>query len=72
VAITEVDPNSAAAENGLQAGDVILEVAGKAVSIPADVRKDIHDSRASGKHSVLMRVRSGDRTKFVALPISNG
>jgi serine protease Do len=72
VAITEVDPNSAAAENGLQAGDVILEVAGKAVSSAADVRKDIHDSRASGKHSVLMRVRSGDQTKFVALPISSG
>jgi S1-C subfamily serine protease len=53
---------------GLHAGDVILQVGGKAVSTPSDVRKDFDEARASGKNSVLMRVLSGKETKFVALP----
>jgi len=69
VVVTDVNPDSAAAEQGFQTGDVILEVDGKAVSTPADVSKDINAYRASGKRSVLLRVRSGDRTAFVALPV---
>jgi serine protease Do len=69
VVVTEVQPNSAAAERGLQAGDVILEVGGKTVSTPAEVREDIGDNRASGRSHVLIRLRSGDQKKFVALPV---
>jgi serine protease Do len=47
---------------------VILDVAGKAVSKPADVRQQLTDLRKDGKHTVLMRVKSGDTTKFVAVP----
>jgi serine protease Do len=71
VVVTGVKPDSAAAERGLQPGDVILEVGGKAVATPAEVRKDIHDYHASGKRSVLLRMRSGDQTSFVALPVGN-
>ena len=71
VAITEVDPNGPAAEHGVRTGDVILEVAGVAVSSPADVRKELADLRKAGKHTVLMRMKSGDSTKFVAIPIGN-
>jgi len=71
VVITKVKPDSAAAEHGIQTGDVILDVAGKAVSTPAEVQKDIQDYRASGERNVLMRLRSGDRTRFVALPVGN-
>ena len=38
VAVTSVDPNGPAAEHGIKTGDVILEVAGEAVSKPEDVR----------------------------------
>ena len=38
VAIIGVDPNGAAAAKGLTAGDVILDVAGKPVSTPQDVK----------------------------------
>jgi serine protease Do len=69
VVVTGVEPNSAAAEHGFQRGDVILEVDGKAVSTPAEVSQDINDNRASGKHSVLLRVQSGNRMAFVALPV---
>src|SRR6202045_1923269 len=38
VVVTDVDPKRAAAERGFKEGDVILEVAGKNVANPADVR----------------------------------
>jgi serine protease Do len=71
VAVTAVDPNGPAAERGMQSGDVILDVAGKAVSNPSDVTKDLADLHKAGKHTVLMRVKSGNGTKFVALPLGN-
>lgn len=70
VVITNIDPDGMAADRGFQAGDVILGVDGKTVGTPADVRKAVEDARKSGKRTVLMRVKSSDGTKFVALPIS--
>jgi serine protease Do len=69
VAVTAVDPNGPAAETGMKAGDIILDVSGKAVSRPDDVRKQLADLRNEGKHTVLMRVKSGDATHFVAIPM---
>jgi serine protease Do len=71
VVITAVDPDGPAAERGLQTGNVILDVAGKAVTNAGDVRKALDDAKASGKHEVLMRVKMGDATRFVALPLGN-
>src|SRR5262249_55077041 len=67
VVVTKVDPDGIASEHGFQTGDVILEVAGKKVSHPSDVRSALNDAQKDGKRSVLMRVKSGDGTKFVAL-----
>jgi serine protease Do len=67
VVVTKVDPNGIASEHGLQTGDVILEVGGKKVAHPSDVRSALNDAQKDGKRSVLMRVKSGDATKFVAL-----
>jgi serine protease Do len=72
VVITGVDPNGAAAESGFKTGDVILDVAGKSVSNPGDVRKALADARGDGKRNVLMRVKSGEGTRFVAIPLSRG
>ena len=71
VAVTAVDPDGPAAEHGMQSGDVILDVAGKAVSNPADVSKEIANLQKAGKRSVLMRVKSNNGTKFVAIPFAN-
>ena len=68
VTITDVDPNSAAADRGLQAGDVILEASGKAVDRPTDVAQAFDAARTDGRKSVLIRVKSGDNVRFVALP----
>jgi serine protease Do len=71
VVVTGVDPSGPAADHGVKTGDVILEVGGKTVSTPADVRKAVGDAHTSGKRTVLMRVKSGDATRFVAIPIGN-
>ena len=67
VVVTDVDANGIAADHGMKTGDVILEVAGKKVSTPADIRNLIGDAQKEGKRTVLMRVKSGDATKFVAM-----
>ncbi len=68
VLVTDVDPDSAAAEKGLKEGDQILEVAGKSVTRPSEVAQAIDAARSDGKKSVLMRVKSGDGEHFLALP----
>ena len=69
VAVVGVDPNGPAAERGVKTGDVILDVGGKTVTNAADVRKALTDARTEGKHSVLMRVKTAEATRFIALPI---
>jgi len=69
VVVTNVDPNGIAAEHGMKTGDVILEVAGKKVTSPNDIRTLVGEAQKDGKRTVLMRVRSGDATKFVAVRV---
>jgi serine protease Do len=69
VAVVGVDPNGPAAERGIKTGDVILDVAGKAVANTAEVRKALSDARTAGKNTVLLRVKTAEATRFVALPI---
>jgi serine protease Do len=71
VAVTAVDPAGPAADRGMKSGDVILDVAGKMVSSPSDVSKEIADLHKAGKKTVLMRVKSGNATRFVAIPFGN-
>src|SRR6266545_1914956 len=70
VVVTDVDPNGIASDQGVKTGDVILEVGGKKVANPSDVRSALRDAQKEGKRTVLMRVKSGDGTKFVAVPLS--
>jgi serine protease Do len=67
VVVTDVNPNGLAADHGFKTGDVILEVGGKKVGSPNEVRDSIRDAQKDGKRTVLMRVKSGDGIKFVAL-----
>jgi serine protease Do len=72
VVVMKVAPKSAAADRGFKEGDVILEVAGKNVTNPGDVSEAIAAARTDEKKSVLMRLRSGDASHYVALPLANG
>ena len=71
VVVTAVDPNGVAADHGFQVGDVILDVGGKSVANPSDVRKQLAEAHKDGKHALLFRVKSHEGTRFVALPLSN-
>ena len=66
--VADVDPDGAAADKGLKQGDVILEVAGKSVSRPAEVAQAIDAAKSDGKKSVLVRVKSDDGEHFLTLP----
>ena len=70
VVVTNVDPNGVAADHGFKTGDVILDIGGKKVGNPGDVRDAIRDAQKDGKRTVLMRVKSADGTKFVALRLA--
>ncbi len=69
VVIVEVNPDSKAAEKGLKAGDIILEVAGNEVSNPEDVAKSVRKAKDKGRTAVHMLVRSGGSQRFIALPL---
>jgi serine protease Do len=69
VVIVNIDSDGPAAQHGLQTGDVILAVSGKQVTNPADVRDALAAARKEGRHQVLMRVKTAQATRFVALPV---
>jgi serine protease Do len=70
VVVTDVDPNGLASEHGFKTGDVILDVGGKKVATPVDVRNAVKEAQKDGKRAVLMRLKSGEATMFVAIPIA--
>lgn len=72
VVVVNVNPDGPAAAMGFRSGDVILEVGNKAVNRPEQVREAIRSARQSGKQHVLMRVKSDQGTRFVALPLKQG
>ena len=71
VVVTDVDPNGLASEHGFKTGDIILDVGGKTVATPVDVRNAISGAQKDGKRTVLMRLKSDNAMKFVAIPIAH-
>ena len=72
VVVTEVDPSSSAADKGVQAGDIIVSVNGKAVTSQAQVQSALKDADKSGRKAALFQLRNGDQNRFVALPLAKG
>jgi serine protease Do len=70
VVVTNVDPNGLASEHGFKTGDVILDVGGKKVATPVDVRNAISRAKKDGKRTVLVRLKSDNAMRFVAIPIA--
>jgi serine protease Do len=69
VVVVGVEQGGPAAEHGMRTGDVILEVSGKQVSTPSDVRDALVAAHKHGRHGVLIRVKTADAMHFVAVPI---
>jgi serine protease Do len=67
VLVTDVDPSGVGYEQGMQKGDVILEIGGKPVVKPAEVRSAIDEARKDGRKAIILRVKNEETTRFVAL-----
>jgi serine protease Do len=70
VIVIDLDRNGLAFEHGFKIGDIILDVGGKKVVTPVDVRNAVRDAHKDGKRVVLIRLKSDEMTKFVAVPIA--
>ena len=71
VVITEVDADSSAAEKGIRAGDVIVEVAQEEVGSPRQVLDKVQEVKKSSRKSVLLLVRRAENLRFVALRLKD-
>lgn len=71
VIITDVDDESAAAEKGIRAGDIIVEVAQEEVMSPNQVVEKVKQAKDSKRKSVLLLVQRSDDLRFVALRLEN-
>ena len=70
VVITKVDPDSDAADKGLQPGDVVLKVGNRMVTTPQDVQAGVAEAKKGGRKSVLLLVAPARAvTGFVAVDI---
>jgi serine protease Do len=70
VVVLGVDPNGVAARLSLSEGDVIVEVSGKPVSQPGDVRTAIAVAKQDGKKAVLLKIETADGgSHFVAFAL---
>ncbi|KQQ80572.1 Do family serine endopeptidase [Aureimonas sp. Leaf324] len=70
VLVTEVAPNSAAGEKGIEPGTVIKEVGQEAVKNAADAREKLTKLKADGRRNALLLLadRAGD-LRFAVVPI---
>ena len=64
VVITKVDPDSDAADKGLQPGDVVLKIGNRAVKTPQDVQAGVAEAKKGGRKSVLLLVARPGRHRL--------
>nr|WP_245294667.1 Do family serine endopeptidase [Xaviernesmea rhizosphaerae] len=70
VLITEVTPQSPAADRRLQPGDVIMEIGQEGMKTPEDVVARVEELKASGRRNALMMVANkAGELRFVTLRI---
>jgi len=67
VAVLDVDPNGRAAEKGIRAGDVIVEVDRQKVASPADVEARMKAANPDRK-AVLFLINRNNQNVHIALP----
>jgi serine protease Do len=70
VVITDLDPEGVAAQKGLKVGDVIIEAGGKTVTKPSEIKKTLADAKKEGRKAVLLRVKTGEGTRFIAFSVN--
>ncbi len=70
VVITDINPNSPAAEKRIQAGFVVVEVAQEGVKTPGDIAKKVDALKKAGKKNALLLVSDPQgSSQFVTLAL---
>lgn len=74
IIITNIEPQSEAAEKGLMPGDIILEINQQTPKSPQDASTMIEEAKKQGKAYILLLVnaKGGAGTRFVALKLGAG
>jgi len=72
VVVTDIDPDSAAADAGVRAGDKVVEVNNEPVSSASDIENALNAVAESGRKAALMLLERDDTSRFVAMPIDRG
>jgi serine protease Do len=70
--VTDVDPDSDAADRGIRTGDVITAVNSEDVTSVKDVTDAMDKAAKAGRKSVLVQISRDSANRFVALPINQG
>jgi serine protease Do len=70
VVITDVAPNTPAAERGLKPGDVIVEVQQAEVAAPSDIQKQVDVARKADRKNVLMLIQREGGVQYVPLSVT--
>jgi len=69
VLVTDVIANTVAADRGIVAGSIIVNVQRQAVASATDVQSGIDAARAAGRSFVLLLLRDGQGLRWVTLPL---
>lgn len=69
VLITAVEPDSAAEEQDVKAGDVIVEISQEEVNTVDDVTSKIENARRQKRKSVLLLIARDDDVRFISLKL---
>ncbi|MCO5063100.1 MAG: DegQ family serine endoprotease [Rhizobiaceae bacterium] len=70
--VTDVDPDSDAADRGIQPGDIIRSINSVEIKDTKDVTDAMKAASDAGRKSVLVQVTRDDNSRFVPLPIAKG
>ncbi len=69
VSVMDVDPDSDAAQKGIKAGDVIMQVGDVSVAGASDVAVGVKKAKELGRNAVMLYIKSADQRRVVALQL---
>ncbi|MDE2363882.1 MAG: trypsin-like peptidase domain-containing protein [Hyphomicrobiales bacterium] len=67
--VTSVEPRSAAADSGLEIGDVVQTVQLEPVAAPADIAARVVETIKKKRDYITLFIRSHGKSKYISLPV---
>jgi len=72
LAVIEVEPDSAAAEAGIQPGDIILKAGTKSLASADDLETALEQAKTAGRSNTLLLIRRQAAESYVTVPVAIG